>query len=78
MPIGPTQERLGPLDPRRVTDQNWRRFVRSHWTQTEILALLTMWSGTWPRSDGVGGIFWACCASTIGPPCGHRSTAREQ
>lgn len=27
----------------------------------------------YPRSDGHGGVVWACCGSTIGPPCGHRT-----
>jgi hypothetical protein len=28
----------------------------------------------YPRGDGHGGLVWACCASTIGPPCRHRTT----
>lgn len=29
--------------------------------------------GSYPRGDGHGGLVWACCRSTIGPPCGHRT-----
>lgn len=31
------------------------------------------WQPTYPRRNAAGETVWACCESSIGPPCGHRA-----